>query len=1525
MALQTRNLVLVGLGVQGDRPLNPMQPPLMDGVHLRWSFRRELGFPWYGFYLFRRVRLAGDPVWLSRETLNLNIESRLGTRFDTPIGHVSSDMLLRLTDDFPATPVGGEVEFDLAGRNHLRFDLLSGELGRRALISIGFHQAGEIQVTLLLGNTTSWTQAEVPVVKSVVRGRAGQEVSVSLEFDAISAIELSSGPAALVELGYVPVAQDAIMRWEPVPDFPNPMSLPLTQADYPCTQGRPEDLPRGRTTAGRRIRYGDPNPFISAQPPTRISGTVSVANGSAIVDGVATRWRADMEGQLLQVNGDATAYVILAVISTHKLVLSRKYQGTNRNGAAYTVRPDSFGQLHDYMVHLVAGGPAAGPMFQRCVPEPIHSRGTIEVRRGSPTVTGTGTDWGADLTGLELQVTCDAIGTATVTQNSLYVDGAGTNWSTEMAGLAFRVAGDGVVYTIMGVDVPAQQLVLDRVYAGSSGSGMGYSIFEKTTYTIAGVDSTIQLTLDQNYMGNTGAGKSYVVVPCLQPRVPGEIAPRMPRQHPLDLILSLALHPAMAQMLGLYWVDQTVDPNISYDYLLVADHTGVGGFDPDTVLARLRQDGFSQLDGYILFNEQMKRASPLAAPGGMQAHRLPTAAVLDSGLSNARNMVGLNWDLSLAESGALLPGQAVMYHIWRRTLEDGQPHPEPGERVLVTQNGPLVVSKPSLQPGEVPERPPDWPSTPLYFIDSGLPDGLYSYQVDGIDIFGRYSPESDPATVRLSDETPPPPPTGIEAFALDPDDPTVLQDQAYAIWRTANPGVMGLRVRWLWTHLHMRQAPDIREFRIYHQPQRLNVLTGRSVNVSAFSAAESIVETDIANNQGPNGYMGAWLRIGSQAFRIVASEAGARLCVRVTNIGPADEIQPKANASLTIMIPPPYTSGRISVVNGSPTVAGVGTAWRAEMANQILQLPGESVTYTILQIDTDNQLLLDRAYEGATASEKAYAVTHPLFIDYADPTNWAQRYHVVGYDEHVTEQVPPKRAPDGSELSGAACTVSGSLVLLGGNPDLSGGELVGESLYLANDNKRPDKTYLIRAVGVPADTVIVDEAPDIGNAPSPWVIGRPVRVYEIFLPAPLGFEPSLAEPIAYAHIGVGSADDKDRVADDPSWSDNGRGGWGGRNGNESRVGAPAQIFRVRRTPAPTPEAVVYSTERVYATPADYHSRSSFTYRWQPAKDPQAPEQILPLRCHIFRALDDSLFKADWAQRPRSHSLSAADLDLFPVEWRADNAENNQRRQDIADLLNPLNHLGQDAAMAHYRSLPDDALRVLAGLPGNESAFTQLTIQPLDSQEPDPEDPAKLRWRNRRGPDDPDAFEVWNPNNPPANPDNPLEDPALLVYIDTLDGRSTNRYFYRAAFVDGAHNRSEQLSLSSPPVYLPNIVPPRIPVITKVLGGDRQITLRWASNREPDLAEYRVYRAESKEAARDLRLMDLVHTELVPVGVLAERPTAVSWTDTTEQGITTLYYRVVALDEAGNVSTPSKPVAGRAYDYGPPAEPTWGAL
>jgi hypothetical protein len=67
MALQASDLVMVALGVDGDAPPLALQPPLVDGFHLRWAFPRAHGFPWYGYYLFRRPHEFRGERCLARE------------------------------------------------------------------------------------------------------------------------------------------------------------------------------------------------------------------------------------------------------------------------------------------------------------------------------------------------------------------------------------------------------------------------------------------------------------------------------------------------------------------------------------------------------------------------------------------------------------------------------------------------------------------------------------------------------------------------------------------------------------------------------------------------------------------------------------------------------------------------------------------------------------------------------------------------------------------------------------------------------------------------------------------------------------------------------------------------------------------------------------------------------------------------------------------------------------------------------------------------------------------------------------------------------------------------------------------------------------------------------------------------------------------------------------------------------------------------------------------------------------------
>ena len=183
----------------------------------------------------------------------------------------------------------------------------------------------------------------------------------------------------------------------------------------------------------------------------------------------------------------------------------------------------------------------------------------------------------------------------------------------------------------------------------------------------------------------------------------------------------------------------------------------------------------------------------------------------------------------------------------------------------------------------------------------------------------------------------------------------------------------------------------------------------------------------------------------------------------------------------------------------------------------------------------------------------------------------------------------------------------------------------------------------------------------------------------------------------------------------------------------------------------------------------------------------------------------------------------------------------------------------------------------------------------------------------------------------------------LTYTDTLPGTGRNRFVYKVQATDLAGNRS---ALSGGlVVHLIDVVPPRPPVLTGVYGGDRQITLQWAANREPDLALYRLYRTGDPAAAADVRAMPLVAAFLLDsatdpatgTGAATDADRAadatarlsagdggLSYSDTGLPGGSDQYYRLVAVDTAGNASPASPALRGRPFDASRPAAPSWSA-
>lgn len=90
----------------------------------------------------------------------------------------------------------------------------------------------------------------------------------------------------------------------------------------------------------------------------------------------------------------------------------------------------------------------------------------------------------------------------------------------------------------------------------------------------------------------------------------------------------------------------------------------------------------------------------------------------------------------------------------------------------------------------------------------------------------------------------------------------------------------------------------------------------------------------------------------------------------------------------------PYTTGTISVTQGSKTVTGSGTTWNTLVDAGMLMQIGNGRVYVIESIDSTTQVTLRDAYEGSTAAGQAYSFHNIYKITTADPYNASDSYTV---------------------------------------------------------------------------------------------------------------------------------------------------------------------------------------------------------------------------------------------------------------------------------------------------------------------------------------------------------------------------------------------------------------------------------------------------------------------------------------------------------------------------------------------------
>ena len=387
---------------------------------------------------------------------------------------------------------------------------------------------------------------------------------------------------------------------------------------------------------------------------------------------------------------------------------------------------------------------------------------------------------------------------------------------------------------------------------------------------------TLQLLVAGGPAGASMADKLHPPAPGVPDAVDAP-APHLANTRALDLVRLATVNRAVADMIGLAFVDEMADPAKRYDYLIVAGHSGAGAGSASDMLNEIAANGFANVDGYIVSDKTIEPSPALAPPTGARAYALPgtTLATQGAALTDATNNAGLRWTLPVV-GGHLLPEHAVLYLIWRANFGNGD-SPAPAAFNLRTQS-PILVTEPKVllpalgrsaprtghrfhcissmlgspKAGTRIARPASTFSDGTVLrvrVPSGINGRRYRSQTRAITSIRRRI-EILARLCAAAGESPPPAHPYDQALAGPSRSnraPRRRRSGGSNALSATSWIVVGSRVRWQWTADLAQQAPDATEFRIYYQPGQPNVWPGDITAVAVASPNESLVTTDIAN------------------------------------------------------------------------------------------------------------------------------------------------------------------------------------------------------------------------------------------------------------------------------------------------------------------------------------------------------------------------------------------------------------------------------------------------------------------------------------------------------------------------------------------------------------------------------------------------------------------------------------------------------------------------------------------------------
>lgn len=128
-----------------------------------------------------------------------------------------------------------------------------------------------------------------------------------------------------------------------------------------------------------------------------------------------------------------------------------------------------------------------------------------------------------------------------------------------------------------------------------------------------------------------------------------------------------------------------------------------------------------------------------------------------------------------------------------------------------------------------------------------------------------------------------------------------------------------------------------------------------------------------------------------------------------------------------------------------------------------------------------------------------------------------------------------------------------------------------------------------------------------------------------------------------------------------------------------------------------------------------------------------------------------------------------------------------------------------------------------------------------------------------------------------------------LFLDTLPRTNRNRFYYRIVAIDKNDNESEPAVVT---VRLPDVQPPKAPVLMPVLSEADSVRLVWRPSVSEDVASYQVFRRNE--------------TDRQPAFAAVGRTTNTRFTDTKVPS-GQYSYAIVAIDSAGKQSAQSAPM------------------